>query len=51
MLERFAGIAVKDRSNLRTKVFFGLTPLLIRLGLRAELFAKTIVYEFVSADE
>lgn len=49
MLDRFTGIAVKNRSNFRTKVFFSLAPLLMHLGLRAELFAKTMIYEFVLA--
>ncbi len=51
ILERFAGIAVKNTSSFRTKVFFSITPLLIRLGLQAELFAKTMIYEFVSASK
>lgn len=50
VLDRFVGIAVQNTSSLRARVFFGLTPLLIRLGLRPELFAKTMIYEFVLAE-
>jgi len=51
ILDRFAGIAVKNTSNSRTKMFFGIRPLLIRLGLQAEIFAKTMIYEFISASK
>jgi len=50
VLARFGGIAVHHSSNLLTRVFFSLTPLFISLGLRPEVFAKTMIYEFVLAD-
>ncbi|MDX2212468.1 MAG: class I SAM-dependent methyltransferase [Oculatellaceae cyanobacterium bins.114] len=48
-LDRFTGIGVeiKESLGLKAKVFFRLMPLMIRLGLRSELFAKSIIYEFV----
>lgn len=50
VLDKFTGIAVENLSNLRAKLFFSLQPLLIRLGLRPEIFAKTMIYEFVIAE-
>ncbi|GAB1542312.1 hypothetical protein NUACC21_49860 [Scytonema sp. NUACC21] len=50
VLDKFAGVAVQSLSNFRTKLFFGLQPLLIKLGLRPEMFAKTMIYEFILAD-
>jgi 2-polyprenyl-3-methyl-5-hydroxy-6-metoxy-1,4-benzoquinol methylase len=50
VLSKFAGIEVSERLNWRTRLLFGLSPLLIRLGFRHELFAKTMVYEFVRSD-
>ncbi|MCP6759261.1 MAG: methyltransferase domain-containing protein [Fischerella sp. CENA71] len=50
ILDNFTGIAVENLSNLRAKLFFRFQPLLIRFGLRPEIFAKTMIYEFVIAD-
>ncbi|WP_315789084.1 class I SAM-dependent methyltransferase [Fischerella sp. JS2] len=49
ILDNFIGVAVtaQELSNLHTKVFFGLTPFFINLGIRPEIFAKTMIYEFV----
>jgi SAM-dependent methyltransferase len=46
VLDRVTGIKVQNTSNLRTKFFFQLYPWLIRLGIRSEIFAKTMIYEF-----
>jgi SAM-dependent methyltransferase len=46
-LERFTGIGCTRPISLKARVFFTLSPLLIHLGLSPELFAKSIVYEFV----
>jgi 2-polyprenyl-3-methyl-5-hydroxy-6-metoxy-1,4-benzoquinol methylase len=46
-LERFAPIAVNDAKTLRAKLLFSLSPLLIRIGLSPQLFAKSTIYEFV----
>ena len=46
-LDRFTGIGGAKPTSLKAKFFFVLRPLLIKLGLSPELFAKTIVYEFV----
>jgi SAM-dependent methyltransferase len=46
-LERFTGIAVKSRTTLRSRIFFSLSPFLIRIGVSPELFAKSVVYEFI----
>jgi SAM-dependent methyltransferase len=46
-LDRFSGIDGALPRSFAGRLFFRLRPLLIRLGLRAELFAKSIIYEFV----
>jgi 2-polyprenyl-3-methyl-5-hydroxy-6-metoxy-1,4-benzoquinol methylase len=47
-LDRFAGISISHPKTTRAKIFFRvLKPALIRLGFAAELFSKSIVYEFV----
>jgi SAM-dependent methyltransferase len=46
-LVRFIGIAGRSPRTLRAKLFFGLRPLLIRIGVTPQLFAKSIIYEFV----
>jgi SAM-dependent methyltransferase len=50
-LSYFVGVNQIISSKALTKLFFSLAPLLISLGLRPELFCKTIIYEFVLADE
>jgi 2-polyprenyl-3-methyl-5-hydroxy-6-metoxy-1,4-benzoquinol methylase len=47
MLDRFAGIGGAQPRGVMARAFFGLRPVLIALGLRPELFAKSIIYEFV----
>lgn len=44
-LDRYAGVKVNAPTR-RASAFFKLSPLLMRLGLRRELFAKTMLYEF-----
>ena len=46
-LDRFTGITVQHPNTLQAKLFFGLRPLLIYIGLSPQLFAKSIIYEFV----
>src|SRR5262249_52033696 len=46
-LERFTGIAVHNPKTFRARLFLSLAPLLIRMGLAAQLFAKSTIYEFV----
>lgn len=46
-LSYFAGVNAYSTSNPLSRLFFGVSPLLIGLGLRPELFCKTIIYEFV----
>ena len=46
-LERFTPIGGVHTRTLKGKVFFGLLPLLLWTGLSPELFAKSIIYEFV----
>jgi len=46
-LERCGAIATRQPKTLKAKLFFGLCPALIRLGLSTELFGKSIIYEFV----
>jgi 2-polyprenyl-3-methyl-5-hydroxy-6-metoxy-1,4-benzoquinol methylase len=46
-LERFSGIAVHNLKSFRTRALFRLVPLLTRLGLAPQIFARSIIYEFV----
>ena len=46
-LERFTAIGGTHTHTLKSKLFFGLRPVLISAGLSAELFAKSIIYEFI----
>jgi 2-polyprenyl-3-methyl-5-hydroxy-6-metoxy-1,4-benzoquinol methylase len=46
-LERITGIGVDKPKTALAKLFFGIRPLLIRIGLAPELFAKSVIYEFV----
>lgn len=52
VLDCFHGIAVNPTSQMtfKAKVFFNLMSLFQLLGVRAELFAKSICYEFVLSD-
>ena len=50
VLDSFAGVAVNSKTNLRTSIFFGLRPILTMLGVQPNIFAKTIIYEFVRAE-
>jgi SAM-dependent methyltransferase len=49
-LERFSGIGGSVPRTVSGRLFFLLRPLLLRLGLRPELFAKSIIYEFVPVE-
>jgi 2-polyprenyl-3-methyl-5-hydroxy-6-metoxy-1,4-benzoquinol methylase len=46
-LERFTGIAAHGAKTFRARLFMFLGPLLIRMGLAPQLFAKSTIYEFV----
>ena len=48
-LDSFSGVAVKDTNNFRSRLFFALSPLFIKLGIQQNIFAKTMIYEFVKA--
>jgi len=47
LLERCTGIGSTRSTTLKAKFFFELRPLLMQAGLSSELFAKSIIYEFV----
>jgi 2-polyprenyl-3-methyl-5-hydroxy-6-metoxy-1,4-benzoquinol methylase len=47
-LDRYGGIGAADLRTFRARLFFGLRPILMRLGLSAEVFAKSIIFEFVA---
>lgn len=47
-LERYTGVGNSLARSVSGKVFFGMRGVLIALGFRKELFAKSIIYEFVS---
>ena len=46
MLERYAGLKVERGTSWRSKLFITLYPVLVALGFKRELFAKSILYEF-----
>jgi 2-polyprenyl-3-methyl-5-hydroxy-6-metoxy-1,4-benzoquinol methylase len=47
-LDRYAGVLMAPKaSTARAALFFRLSPFLIKLGIRPEFFAKTMIYEFV----
>jgi len=48
-LDCYTGVGSTNSRTLRARLFFGLRPALIKLGLSAELFAKSIIFEFVRA--
>ena len=48
-LDRYTGIRVTNPKTLRARLFFDLCPALMKIGLCAELFAKSIIFEFVRA--
>ena len=48
MLDRYAGV-MANWSSIRSALFLRLAPILISLGIRSEVFAKTIIYEFILA--
>jgi 2-polyprenyl-3-methyl-5-hydroxy-6-metoxy-1,4-benzoquinol methylase len=50
VLHHFVGVTVQNQTKLLAKLFFSFAPLLTCLGLRSELFDKTIIYEFVLVD-
>jgi SAM-dependent methyltransferase len=50
-LDRFSPIGGVHTRTLRGKIFFLLLPLLLSIGLSPELFAKSIIYEFVRVSE
>jgi 2-polyprenyl-3-methyl-5-hydroxy-6-metoxy-1,4-benzoquinol methylase len=46
-LEKFTGIMVGDPQTWRAKIAFAFIPLLIAMGAAQNLFAKSVIYEFV----
>jgi SAM-dependent methyltransferase len=46
-IDRFTGIGGAWPNTMKGRIFFALRPLLLALGSSPELFAKTIVYEFL----
>src|SRR5437016_9176467 len=46
-LERVTGIAVDDPKSLCAKLFFKARPMLVGIGFTPQLFAKSVMYEFV----
>jgi 2-polyprenyl-3-methyl-5-hydroxy-6-metoxy-1,4-benzoquinol methylase len=50
-LDRFFGLATKSKSIKGTiaKLIFKMQPVLTALGMRPEIFAKTLLYEFILA--
>jgi|KBSMisStaDraftv2_1062788.scaffolds.fasta_scaffold141910_2 SAM-dependent methyltransferase len=50
-LERCTGIGGHSSGTLSARMFFGLRPMLMALGVRPELFAKSIIYEFLAVPD
>lgn len=48
-LDCYAGVMAGATSSIRSRLLFKIAPLLMKLGIRREVFAKTMVYEFVLA--
>lgn len=46
-LQRFTGVGVSGRRKGLAGVLFAMQPLLVQLGIRREIFAPTLIYEFV----
>lgn len=46
-LERFTGISAHGAKTFGARLFMGLSPFLIGLGLAPQLFTKSTIYEFV----
>jgi 2-polyprenyl-3-methyl-5-hydroxy-6-metoxy-1,4-benzoquinol methylase len=49
LLDRFSGVAIDGDLSLNAKIFFNLTSFLPSIGIRPEIFAKVMIYEFVAA--
>jgi 2-polyprenyl-3-methyl-5-hydroxy-6-metoxy-1,4-benzoquinol methylase len=47
-LMKYSGVLAKKSSTIRSKIFVSAAPLLSKLGIRREFFAKTMIYEFVA---
>lgn len=47
ILDSYTGIKMRHSGSVLSKLAVGLSPVLISLGIRRELFAKTMLYEFV----
>jgi 2-polyprenyl-3-methyl-5-hydroxy-6-metoxy-1,4-benzoquinol methylase len=47
LLERYAGVREGRSSSFLSSLFFTIAPLLMYCGIRREIFAKTMIYEFV----
>lgn len=50
-LVAYSGIAIGTPATWRARVFFRLGSLLMKIGAASEIFAKSILYEFVRADD
>ena len=46
VLRRYSGVKANSSRTFKSRLLSSLTPTLIRLGIRPELFAKTMIYEF-----
>jgi 2-polyprenyl-3-methyl-5-hydroxy-6-metoxy-1,4-benzoquinol methylase len=46
-LDRFTGIGATHSQTSRARLFFWLRPTLTKIGFKPELFAKSIIFEFV----
>ena len=46
-LDRFTGIGATHSQTSRAHLFFWLRPILTQIGFKPELFAKSIIFEFV----
>ncbi len=49
ILDSFTGVAVSETSSFRSRLFFAFTPIFLKLRIQQNIFAKTMIYEFVKA--
>lgn len=51
VLKRYFGVKAERSTSVKSALFFKMASLLIKIGIRPEVFAKTMIYEFATAAE
>lgn len=47
ILDKYSGVMTKKSLSTKSRFFFSIAPFLLKIGIRQEFFAKTMLYEFV----